>query len=163
MAIYKYKIAISDNKNFARECEIEDSSTLYDFHRYIQNELDFDDAQLAIFFISNQNWERIKAIPLFDLGDGSMDSILIEDLVNDEENNLLYVFDMYHNRHLQVEFMFEVEATHRASYPRTVDAKGNPPNQFSQNVSPAELDDDEDEISGFETDELGMLSETDNV
>ncbi|MDR1983875.1 MAG: plasmid pRiA4b ORF-3 family protein [Prevotellaceae bacterium] len=163
MAIYKYKLTIESNKNFVRECEIEDDSTLYDLHRYIQNELDFDDAQLAMFFISNQKWERIKSIPAFDLGNGSMDSVVISDLVDDGENNLLYVFDMFNNRHLQIEFMSEVEETYRTTYPRTVASKGNPPNQFSENIFATEIDNDENDISGFENDELDMLSETDDV
>jgi hypothetical protein len=163
MAIYKYKLTIEGNKNFVRECEIEDDSTLYDLHRYIQKELDFDDAQLAVFFISNSKWERIQSIPVFDLGNGSMDSIVIDDLVNTEKNNLLYVFDMYNNRHLQIEFMFEVEETQRTTYPRTVASKGNPPNQFSENIYATEIDNDDEDTSGFENDELDMLSETDDV
>ncbi|MDR2292515.1 MAG: hypothetical protein LBE11_03475 [Prevotellaceae bacterium] len=163
MAIYKYKLTIEGNKNFVRECEIEDDSTLYDLHRYIQKELDFDDAQLAVFFMSNHKWERIQSIPVFDLGNGSMDSIVIGDLVDDGKNNLLYVFDMYNNRHLQIEFMFEVEEMRRTTYPRTVASKGNPPNQFSENIYAAEIDNDDEDISGFENDELDMLSETDDV
>ncbi|MDR2653671.1 MAG: plasmid pRiA4b ORF-3 family protein [Prevotellaceae bacterium] len=163
MAIYKYKLTIEGNKNFVRECEIEDDSTLYDLHRYIQKELDFDDAQLAVFFISNQRWERILSIPVFDLGNGSMDSVVIGDLVNNERNNLLYVFDIYNSRQLQIEFMYEAEETPRATYPRTVAGKGNPPNQFSENTYDAEIENDEDDISSFENDELDMLSETDDV
>lgn len=162
MAIYKYKITISGNKNFVRECEIEDSATLYDFHRCIQNDLDFDEAQLAVFFISNPDWEKLKSIPLFDLGDGSMDSILISDLIDENENNLLYVFDMYNKRQLQIEFMHEVEEI-RATYPRMVSSKGNPPNQFSEKTIASETDDDENDYSGFESDELSFLSETDDV
>jgi hypothetical protein len=163
MAIYKYKLTIEGNKNFVRECEIEDDSTLYDLHRYIQKELDFDDAQLAVFFISNRRWERILSIPVFDLGNGSMDSVVIADLVNDEKNNLLYVFDMYNNRQLKIEFMFEVEKTQRTTYPRTVAGKGNPPNQFSENAYDAEIENEDDDITGFENDELDMLSETNDV
>ncbi|MDR1347016.1 MAG: hypothetical protein LBJ63_01095 [Prevotellaceae bacterium] len=162
MAIYKYKLTIEGNKNFVRECEIEADSTLYDLHRYIQKELDFDDAQLAVFFVSNPQWERIASVPVFDLGNGSMDSIVIGDLVNDEKNNLLYVFDMYHNRQLQIEFMFEVESTQRVTYPRTVASKGNSPNQFSENISATEIYNDDD-FAGFQNEELDMLSETDDV
>jgi hypothetical protein len=162
MTIYRYRLTIEGNKNFVRECEIEDDSTLYDLHRYIQKELDFDDSQLAVFFISNHEWERITSIPVFDLGNGSMDSVVIGDLANDEKNNLLYVFDMYHNRQLQIEFMFEVEYTPRITYPRTVASKGNSPNQFSENISATEIYSDDD-FSGFENDELDMLSETDEA
>jgi hypothetical protein len=164
MAIYKYKITIDGNKNFLRECEIEDSATLYDFHRYLQNELDFDEAQLAVFFIANENWEKTRAIPLFDLGEGSMDSVTISDLIDDEENYLLYVFDMYNSRSLKIELMFEVEETPRVAYPQTVMSKGNPPNQFLEKTSVAESEnDDEDENQSFESDELNMLSETNEV
>ncbi|MDR0420894.1 MAG: plasmid pRiA4b ORF-3 family protein [Prevotellaceae bacterium] len=162
MAIYKYKLTINGNKNFARECEIEDDSTLYDLHRYIQNELDFDDAQLAVFFISSPQWERITSIPIFDLGNGSMDSVVIGDLVNDEKNNLLYVFDMYNNRQLQIEFMSEVEYTQRVSYPRTVAGKGNSPNQFSENMPATEIYGDDD-FSDFEHDEFDTFSDTDDM
>ena len=162
MAIYKYRITINGNKNFVRECEIEDSATLYDFHRCIQNNLDFDDAQLAVFFTSNLNWEKLKLIPLFDFGDGSMDSAFISDLVEKNENNLLYVFDMYNKRQLQIEFMNEVEQS-RATYPRMVASKGNPPNQFTEKNIVSEIDDGESDSSGFESDELSFLSETDEV
>ena len=162
MAIYRYKITISGNKNFVRECEIESSATLYDFHRCIQNDLDFDEAQLAVFFISNPKWEMLKSIPLFDLGNGSMDSVLISDLIDENETNLLYVFDMYNKRQLQIELMHEVEGT-RATYPRMVASKGNPPNQFSEKSAIPEDNDSESDDSGFEADELSFLSETDDV
>ena len=162
MAVYKYKISINGNKNFMRECEIEDSATLYDFHRCVQNDLDFDEAQLAIFFTSNPDWEKLKSIPLFDFGDGSMDSVLISDLIDENENNLLYVFDIYNNRQLQIELMHEVEQS-RATYPRMVVSKGNPPNQFTEKNIASEIDDTEIDNSGFESDEISFLSETDEV
>ncbi|MDR2126377.1 MAG: plasmid pRiA4b ORF-3 family protein [Prevotellaceae bacterium] len=163
MAIYKYKLTIKENKNFVREYEIEDDSTLYDLHRYIQNDLDFDDAQLAVFFISNAKWERIRSVPVFDLGNGSMDSVVLKDLANDEKHYLLYVFDMYNNRQLHIEFMLETEEMRRTTYPRTVGGKGNPPNQFSESAYVEVIDNDDDDISIFESDELDMLSETDDV
>lgn len=162
MAIYKYKITIENNKNFLREYEIKDNATLYDFHRCIQNDLDFDEAQLAMFFLSSCNWEKLKPVPLFDLGDGSMDSIEMTDLIAENENYLLYVFDIYNNRELHIELMHEVEQI-RATYPRIVLSKGNPPNQFSEKNEVAEIDDYENDNSGFESDEISLLSETNDV
>lgn len=149
MKIYKCKAAIEGNKIFAREYEIESSASLYDLHRHIQNDLDFDGAQLVVFFTSNKKYERIKAIPFFDMGDGAMDSVFIEDLIADDKRFLLYVFDIHHNRQLQIELMFEVEFDNRASYPQTVLSKGNAPNQFSINSESNDISFEAEEVNDY--------------
>lgn len=128
--IYKFKMTTGRKDGFYREYELKLSDTLYDFHRHIQNDLDFDDAQMAAFYTSNANWEEHKQYALFDMGNGAMDTILLESLITENIKYLVYTFDFYNNRSFLIEFIGETEPERREHYPRTSDGKGNPPDQL---------------------------------
>ena len=139
MAVYRFRLTFDKYPQFMREYEIEDINTLYALHRCIQNDLDFDEAQLAVFFTSDELWEKCKAYPLFDMGEGAMDMITFEQLFTEGVSRLLYVFDLYNDRAFKLEFVEEVEPSRLASYPNVAMAKNDPPDQLIDSNPPAAM------------------------
>lgn len=127
--IYRFRITTGKKDGFHREYHFHLESSLYEFNRFIQNDLDFDTSQISAFLcIDNKGVQKQYA--LFDTGDGSMDSIVLRDIVEKHDNTFYYLFDFFNNRSLIIEILGEAEVLPRKSYPRIEDSKGDAPGQF---------------------------------
>ncbi|MDR3351328.1 MAG: plasmid pRiA4b ORF-3 family protein [Prevotellaceae bacterium] len=142
--IYRFTATVDSLKGFMRQYELRGSNTLYELHGHIVNDLNFAPDQMVLFRVESAKGKPSKTYGLFDLGDGSMDEIHIEQLVKQKETTLLYVFDMHDNRALRLSFVKTDEELPRKSYPRTSDEKGDPPSQF------LDPQDDDEEIMNYE-------------
>jgi hypothetical protein len=129
--IYKYKATIPESKIFMREYEIQGDISLYSLHIFLMNDLGFSPDQMVEFRGLDKNEILKSEYALFDLGDGSMDSITIEKTIIKEETTLLYVFDVHKDRIIKLTLIGEVEKAPRASYPRLTAEKGRNPEQFA--------------------------------
>lgn len=132
MAVYKYRASIPGSKVFMREYEIKGGTSLYDLHEYLLNDLGFSPDQMVLFRGLDAS-DRVKSeYGLFDMGDGSMDEVCIEDLLGKKEVGFLYVFDLHKDRCIKLVLDGEVNESPRASYPRLVAEKGRNPEQFAK-------------------------------
>lgn len=131
--VYRFRATIPGNKIFVREYEVKGNSSLYSFHLFLQNDLSFAPDQMVMFRGTN-NVGKIKSeYGLFDMGDGTLDSVKVEDVVRKGENSLFYVYDLFKDRSILLEFQAEEEESPRRSYPRLVMERGKNPDQFSDN------------------------------
>ncbi|MDR0661425.1 MAG: plasmid pRiA4b ORF-3 family protein [Prevotellaceae bacterium] len=174
MAVFRCKLSFDKFPSFLREYEVKDTNTLYQLHRCIQNDLDFDEAQLSVFYSSDKGWNKHRTYPLFDMGEGSMDMITIEMLIGQKVDHLLYTFDLYNDRSFKLELLGEDDEQRLTTYPRVVVSENDPPDQLIDNKPVAELpflndptapptpderDDDEeddDEVEEFFEDSVGQ-------
>ncbi|WP_019208045.1 IS1096 element passenger TnpR family protein [Phocaeicola abscessus] len=107
--IYKFTILSDETDNFVRIIQIDADATFYDFHKAIQKACDYKDDQLTSFFICEDDWEKREEITLEDMGHGWDEDIFlmkhtkISDLVEDEKQKLIYVFDPLTDRSLFIE------------------------------------------------------------
>lgn len=131
--VYRYKATITGNKIFLREYEIKGNTSLYSLHLFLQDDLGFAPDQIVMFKgLDKQN--KIKGeYGLFDSGDGTMDSLSLEKVISIGQSKLLYVYDIFKNRAITLEFLSREEELARRSYPRLVAEKGKNPDQFSDN------------------------------
>ena len=132
MAVYRYKASIPGSKVFMREYEIKGGTSLYDLHEYLLNDMGFSPDQMVLFRGLDASDKVRSEYGLFDMGDGSMDEVCIEDLIAKKENGLLYVFDLHKDRCIKLLFDGEAVESPRASYPRLVAEKGRNPDQFAK-------------------------------
>lgn len=139
MVVFRYKLSFDKFPSFLREYEVKGSNTLYQLHRCIQNDLDFDEAQLSAFYSSDKNWNKHRTYSLFDMGDGSMDMITIDELIKQKVSYLLYTFDLYNNRSFKLELIGEEAEQRLTTYPRVVVSKNDPPDQLIDNEPLADL------------------------
>ena len=131
--VYRFKASIAGNKIFMREYEIKGSTSLYSLHLFLQNDLGFAPDQMVVFRGLNGEGKVKSEYGLFDLGDGAMDSISVEKVVNKGEVKLQYVYDIYKDKAIDLEFLSTEEESLKRSYPRLVAERGKNPDQFSDN------------------------------
>jgi len=134
--IYKFRLLSDEVKDFIRDIEIRSDQTFFDFHRIIQDDLEYDNSQIASFFLTNHTWEKEKEFTLFDMTDGEnnsiipMDKAILRNFIHDQKQRLIYVFDVFNER----SFFIELTETHKeirySQYPFVTFSKGNPPQQI---------------------------------
>lgn len=155
--IYKYKATIKASKVFMREYEINGDISLYSLHEYLLNDLEFAPDQMVIFRGLDSKEKLCSEYGLFDMGDGSIDSVTISKTVSKGESVIHYVFDLKNDRAIILTLIGEVDQSMRASYPRLVAEKGRNPDQFSKGYEDFEqysASAESNEEVGFMDDEL---------
>lgn len=130
--IYRYKATIPGNKIFMREYEVRDNASLYSLHSFLINDLGFSPDQMVLFRALSKGKVK-KEFGLFDFGDGAMDSVSLNELVEGKLTVLEYVYDMHKDRFMTLEYISNSEEFPKRSYPRLVAEKGKNPDQFSDN------------------------------
>ena len=97
--IYKFRIVSDEVDNFKREICIDSDASFLELHDAILDSVGFSKDQMTSFFICDDDWEKEKEITLEEMDDNpEMDSWVMKDttlseLIEDEKQKLLYVFD----------------------------------------------------------------------
>ncbi|AVM52447.1 pRiA4b ORF-3-like protein [Bacteroides zoogleoformans] len=97
--IYRFTIISDEVDDFVREIQIDPETTFYDFHKAILQSTGYADDQMTSFFICDDDWEKEKEVTLEEMYDNpEIDSWVMKDtplneLIEDEKQKLLYVFD----------------------------------------------------------------------
>lgn len=114
-----------------REIHLDPSMSLYKFHEFISREFGFSPDQMVLFNSVSPKGEIKRTFGLFDMGDGSMDSVTIENIINHNEVGFNYIYNISMNLFIFFALEGEVEPMRRMVYPAIVAEKGSAPNQFS--------------------------------
>ena len=164
--IYKFVVISGEEESFIREFELDENNTLLEFHLVIQEELEYDNSQMATFFTTTDNWEKEEGFTLIDMGSNTtiMEDIIIDDVIINENQKLIYIFDLFNERALFIEFVGETDEIEGREYPICIQSHGLPPKQilfngftnssFDGDVSFDGDDIDDSEFSGEEGDDL---------
>lgn len=97
--IYKFTIISDESDEFVREIQIDPEATFYDFHEAILASTGYTNDQMTSFFICDDDWEKETEITLEAMDDNPeidswvMKETRLNDLIEDEKQKLLYVFD----------------------------------------------------------------------
>lgn len=97
--IYRFTIISDEVDNFVREIQIDPEATFFDFHQAILKSVNYTDDQMTSFFICDDDWEKEQEVTLEEMDTNSeMDSWVmsetpLNELIEDEKQKLLYVFD----------------------------------------------------------------------
>ena len=162
--ILKFRIISDENETFLRTIEISENDTFLNLHNAIQKACNYDNTQMASFFVSNNDWEKLQEITLFDMMDDStrtipMNKAKIKDHLSAVEDKLIYIFDFFGDRALFFTVMEIKKEDSATTYPMCTHSTGNPPiqilqdeDEFTEMFNDLETNElDEDELS----DELG--------
>lgn len=107
--VYRFTIISDEVDNFRREIQIDSDATFLDFHNAILKSVGYPNDQMTSFFICDDNWEKKTEVTLEDMGTTSdMDSWIMEEtplseLLEDEKQHLLYIFDPLADRAFFIE------------------------------------------------------------
>lgn len=97
--IYRFTLISDESDEFIREIQIDPEATFYDFHEAILKSVGYTNDQMTSFFICDDDWEKEKEITLEAMDDSPeidswvMKETRLNDLIEDEKQKLLYVFD----------------------------------------------------------------------
>lgn len=142
--IFKFRMLSDENDNFIRDYEVPYDATLLDFHKYICKNLGYDPDNMASFFLSDSQWEKVREFTLFEVDDDEidaetapvpMDSVAIGQVIHKNHDRLIYVFDIFGDRALFLELMATTPIDKSIKYPRTTLAEADAPNQFDADMS----------------------------
>jgi len=133
----KLRIISGEDEDFLRDVEISGNATFLDLHNFIQELLNFDDAHMATFFITDNEWHKNNEITLFDMSiDESnktdiMSDITISKFISEYKQRLLYVFDLFNEKALYIE-TYEINNLD-CNEPKCIKALGDSPKQADIN------------------------------
>ena len=65
--ILRIRVILNVEEDVLRDIEIDESSTMMEFHKAISSFFGFDSSEPSIFFKSNNKWEREDEIKIFKL------------------------------------------------------------------------------------------------
>lgn len=102
--IFKFTILSDEVEDFIRIIEIDSEATFFDLHDAILDSAGYEKNQLTSFFLCSDDWEKEQEVTLIEMESSSeYDNLVMEDtrldeLLDDEKQKLLYVFDMISDR-----------------------------------------------------------------
>jgi len=162
--IYKFTILSDEVDNFVRVIEADSEATFLDLHNAILDSVKYEKNQMTTFYICNDEWEKGQEVTLVEMDSGSeydnmvMEDTKLEELLSDEKQKLLYVFDLISDRAFFIE-LSEIIPRKSLDHPAVVSSKGNAPQQILADEAVAvapkiNLDDNFYGDEDFELDEL---------
>jgi hypothetical protein len=102
--VYKFTILSDEVDNFVRIITVDSEATFFDLHNAILDSVNYEKNQMTSFFMCSDNWEKGQEVTLVEMESSSefdnlvMEDTKLEELVVDENQKLLYVFDMMSDR-----------------------------------------------------------------
>ena len=97
--VYRFTIISDEVDDFIREIQIDSEATFFELHEAILKAAKYKDDQMTSFFICDEDWEKEQEITLEDMGTSSdedsyiMRETRLSELLEDEKQKMLYVFD----------------------------------------------------------------------
>ncbi|WP_053975601.1 IS1096 element passenger TnpR family protein [Mangrovimonas xylaniphaga] len=155
--IYRFRIILDNDTedDVFRDLEIRETDTLEDLHNTITQSFGFDGNEMASFYLSDDTWEQGEEISLFDMSDGMnsvrlMNETSINDIANEKQTKLIYVYDFLSMWTFFVELAEIVEEAEGMDYPNLMFVHGQIPDQAPEKAF--EADDMMDDFNEFDDD-----------
>lgn len=133
--IFKFTVLSDEVDDFVRVIKIDPEATFFDLHNCILESVKYDKNQMTSFFICSDDWEKGQEVTLIEMDSSSeydnlvMDSTKLEELLEDEKQKLLYVFDMISDRAFFIE-LTEIIPGKSVEKPMITESEGKAPQQI---------------------------------
>src|ERR1035437_5865653 len=102
--VYKFTMLSDEVDDFVRVINIDSEAKFIDLHNAILDSVNYEKNLMTTFFICSDNWEKGQEVTLVEMESSSeydnlvMEDTSLEELLVDENQKLLYVFDMMSDR-----------------------------------------------------------------
>ncbi len=160
--IYKIRIILDAEEDVFRDIEIENKSTLEDFHNTITQSFGFMGNEMASFYTCDDEWNQDEEIVLFDMGESGngarlMSETLLGDVLTEASPKLIYVYDYLSMWTFFVELADIVDKLDGQAYPNLLFSFGelpdSPPEKEFKSDSGFDIDETLDNYDDFDFDE----------
>ena len=175
--VYKFTILSDEIDTFVRVITIDSEAKFLDLHNAILESVSYEKNLMTSFFICSDNWEKGQEVTLVEMESSSeydnlvMEDTSLEELLVDENQKLLYVFDMISDRVFFIE-LTEIIPRKNQDKAICITSEGKPPVQIMAEdnaavVPKANLDenfygDEEYELEELDEEGFGEMNFDDN-
>ena len=142
--IYRFRAILDHDQkeDIFRDIEIRKTDTFEDLHNVLTQSFGFDGSEMASFYISNDQWEQGQEIALFDMGQNTdvkmMNETIVEELINEDNNKLIYIYDFLNMWTFLIELGEIVEEAQGTDYPNLMFVCGQVPSEAPEKQFEAE-------------------------
>lgn len=170
--LFKFRVIMDTEQDVFRDIEIETESNFDSLHKAVLDAFDFEQGEMASFYLSDEEWSKGLEISLMDMGGVDEDSLsmsttILSDMVMKPGDKILYVYDFMRMWIFYIELMEVKKDKPSTIYPRVALAFGDAPSQDSKEfqdmfeadvigggVGMADFDDEEEEDEFGEDDNI---------
>ncbi len=132
--VYKLTMLSDESDDFIRIITIDSEAKFIDLHNAILESVEYTKDQITSFFLCSDSWEKEQEVTLMEMESSSeydnytMDETSLDELLTDEKQKLMYVFDMLMERAFFIE-LSEITAGQQ-SEAKCIVSKGKAPQQL---------------------------------
>ncbi len=135
--LFKFRVIMDTEQDVFRDIEIETESNFDSLHKAVLDAFDFEQGEMASFYLSDEEWSKGLEISLMDMGGVDEDSLsmsttLLSDMVMKPGDKILYVYDFMRMWIFYIELMEVKKDKPSTIYPRVALAFGDAPSQDSK-------------------------------
>ena len=135
--LFKFRVIIDTEQDVFRDIEIETESNFDALHKALLDAFDFEQGEMASFYLSDEEWSKGLEISLMDMGGVDEDSLsmsttILSDMVMKPGDKILYVYDFMRMWIFYIELMEVKKDKPSTIYPRVALAFGDAPSQDSK-------------------------------
>ncbi|MFY8077516.1 MAG: IS1096 element passenger TnpR family protein, partial [Flavobacteriales bacterium] len=96
--LFKFRVIMDTEQDVFRDIEIETESNFDSLHKAVLDAFDFEQGEMASFYLSDEEWSKGLEISLMDMGGVDEDSLsmsttILSDMVMKPGDKILYVYD----------------------------------------------------------------------
>lgn len=158
--IYRFRVILDNDTedDVFRDLEIRETDTLEDLHNIITQSFGFDGTEMASFYRSDDQWNQGEEYSLFDVSEGInavnlMNETILEDVINEANTKLIYVYDFFNMWTFYVELAEIVDINQSIDYPNLMFVQGQIPDEAPEKSFETEDSEDfDDNESDLDTD-----------
>lgn len=111
--MYKVRVILDIEEDVIRTITVNENNTLEKLHTDIAQAFGFDGNEMASFYISDNGWNQGEEIPLFNMSESeiglSMSTCILKDILPNQNDKLIYVYDFLHMWTFYVEVIEQSE------------------------------------------------------
>ena len=135
--LFKFRVIIDTEQDVFRDIEIETESNFDSLHKAVLDAFDFEQGEMASFYLSDEEWSKGLEISLMDMGGVDEDSLsmsttILSDMVMKPGDKILYVYDFMRMWIFYIELVEVKKDKPSTIYPRVALAFGDAPSQDSK-------------------------------
>lgn len=141
MSIFKFRVIIDIEEDVFRDVEIETEDNFLSFHEAILQAFDFEEGEMASFYMSDENWEKGEEITLMEMSMGDSPSLIknmkdvsLASMVSEPSDKIIYVYDFLRMWCFYIELVEVKKAVPSTIYPNVSLVYGDAPDQLSKEV-----------------------------
>ena len=98
--MYRIRVILDTEEDVIRDIDISEKVNFIELHHQIIKAFDFEEGELAAFYVSNEDWEQGEEISLLDFGGMPgmeakvMSEVPLTEFLTEEGSKMIYVYDL---------------------------------------------------------------------